>query len=121
MSTSALCVGGNSPASGITESWNGSAWAETGDLNTARQYLGASGTTSAALAFGGGPPNLAVNEDWNGSTWSEVGDLNTTRFQLAGAGSYTSALAFGGANDTALTAATEEWSGSSNLTKVLTD
>ena len=39
---------------------------------------------------------------------------------MAGAGTNTAALAFGG-NTGSVTAATEEWSGSSTTTKVLTD
>jgi hypothetical protein len=121
--TAALCAGGydfNPNITTKTELWNGSSWTEVGDLNTARYGLAASGTTTGALVFGGGPGTKAVTEDWNGASWSEVADLNVARVSLAGAGTLTSALAFGGYT-TAATASTEEWSGSSIASKVLTD
>ena len=40
--------------------WNGSAWTETGDLNTARNDLGGSGTSTAALGFGGTGPGTTT-------------------------------------------------------------
>ena len=113
---------GGLPATANTESWNGSAWSELNNLNTARYATGAAGTPSHGLAFGGSPasPN-AITEDWNGASWVEVADLNTARDPYGGgAGSATAAVAFGGWI-TAATAATEEWSGSSSTTKVLTD
>jgi hypothetical protein len=91
------------------KSWNGSAWTEVADLNTARSRLGAAGTQPAALVFGGGTPGVtAVTEQWNGTSWTEVADLATARFELSGRGTTSNALAFGGATPTA-TAATEEW------------
>ena len=64
----------------------------------------------------------ALTEDWNGASWSEVADLTTARANLAAASqSTTSSVTFGGNNPSPVTAATEEWSGSSSLTKVLTD
>ena len=47
-------------------------------------------------------------------SWVEVADLNTGRDNLPGAGTTSAALAFGGQTSApALSAATEEWSGSS--------
>ena len=41
----------------ITEQYDGSAWTEVADLNTAEMGIGGAGTQTAALAFGGnGPP-----------------------------------------------------------------
>ena len=65
------------------------------------------------------PATQAVTEDWNGASGSEVADLNAGRNALAGAGTTTASLAFGGTPPAA--GATEEWSGSSNTIKVLTD
>ena len=46
--------GGNSPSQlANTETWNGSSWTETSDLNTARRQLWGAGTNTNALAFGG--------------------------------------------------------------------
>ena len=83
------------------------------------------GSSTSGLGFGGykGPPGYsAETEDWNGVSWVEVGDLNTGRSGGGSAGvtDNTSALAFGG-DTPPHTAATEEWSGSSVTTKVLTD
>ena len=42
----------------VTESWNGTCFTETGDLNTARSYLGRGGANNtSALAFSGAPSN----------------------------------------------------------------
>ena len=81
--------------------------------------MGRAGTYTAALGVGGGTPSAsALTEDWNGVSWAEVADLNTGRSGLGGSGSTTAALAFAGSGPSA---ATEEWSGSSNTIKVLTD
>ena len=66
----------------------------------------------------------AITEDWNGASWSEVADLNQARAmqaQNAKSGTVSNGLVFGGNNPPPHTAATEEWSGSSIATKVLTD
>ena len=120
----ALLVGGYTTASPTirvanTESWNGSAWTEVNDLNSARYLLKSSGTYTAALAYGGNtpPPTVtAVTESWNGSSWTEVNDLNTARQSLGGVGPYTSAIAFGGTTPTKV-AVTEQWDGT-NWTEV---
>ena len=84
--------------------------------------MAGAGTTSATIVFGGNTSTIVTNtEDWNGSTWAEVADLSTGRVGLGGSGTTAAGLAFGGEDATAVTTATEEWSGSSNLTKVLTD
>ena len=69
--------------------------------------------------MGGKSPTITNVEDWNGASWSEVADINTSRRSLGGAGTTTAGLAFGGTPP--VTGATEEWSGSSITTKVLTD
>ena len=48
-----------------TELWNGSSWAETTDLSTARRNLAGTGTQASALAFGGSP-DTASTEEWTG-------------------------------------------------------
>ena len=85
-------------------------WRTGGNLNTARQSLGNTGTQTSSLSIGGdqnGTPT-AQTESWDGSSWTEVGDLNTARNSLAGSGvSNTSALAFGGGR----AAINESWNG----------
>ena len=96
----------------VTESWNGSAWTEVNDLNTARVALAGSGSSTAALAIGGQePPDSAKVEIWDGSSWTETGDLNTARRFLGGSGTTISSLAFGGSSPNK--ANTESWDGSS--------
>jgi hypothetical protein len=111
--TSGLVYGGYDTANrAFTESWNGSAWTEVADLNTAiRQNAGAGADNTSALNFGGGPPAVANTELWNGLAWTDVADLNTARNGLRGAGIATAALAFGGETPP-LTAITESWNGS---------
>ena len=170
--TAGLVFGGQGPPPAmqtVTERWNGTSYAETGDLNTGRYLLAGSGTTTAGLAFGGDldPGFSAKNEFFNGTSWTEVNDLNTARATLSGFGTSTSALAcggggpdkantetwnggawtetsdlntagrrgnqnahsgttsngliFGGNNPPPVSNVTEEWAGTSSLTKVLTD
>jgi hypothetical protein len=97
------------------ESYDGTSYTETTEVNTARRSVGSSGESStAALLFGGyaSPNYLAITEIWNGSSWTEVGDLNTNR-QTRGTGTSTAALAFGGDNPSpGVLAVTESWNGS---------
>ena len=106
----------------LNEIWNGSGWTESGDLNTGRGGVGGTNTAyDDVLCFAGTGPS-AKNENWNGASWSEIGDLNTGRFTVGGTGSPTAGLCFGGRTPgTPHSAVTEEWSGSSITTKVLTD
>ena len=105
---------------GKTETWNGTNWTETTDLNTARVSLAGSGTNTAALAFGGAPnPNGALTEQWNGSNWTEVNDLNAARDVLGGVGTTAASLAFGGTPPVG--GQTEEWNIPSTVVKTLTD
>jgi hypothetical protein len=121
--TSALGAGGNSPETGLTESYNGTSWTEVADLNTARRALaGAGADNTSALVFGGFSPaspsgvgSWGVTESWNGTSWTEVSDLNQVRNDLAGVGINTAALAVGGlvGGVPAGNANTESWNGSS--------
>ena len=101
---------------GFTSNPAGS-WASGGDLNTAKNYLGATktGSQTASLVFGGTPPTngLTENESYNGSAWTELADLNTGRYAPGGAGSTTAALAFGGETSPGKKDETETWNGSS--------
>ena len=112
-STAAFAIGGYSTANLATvEQWNGSAWTETTDINTARRSLGGSsgaGTVTATLIFGGyaSPAQVANTESWDGSAWTEVADMAAARSDFAGTGTTTSALASGGEPNYG---ATEQWS-----------
>ena len=122
--TAGLAFGGDTDPGrkALTESWNGSAWTEVNDLNTAREQMAGFGTSTSSLASGGSaPPRTAVTELWNGVAWSETSDLSTARNNLAraSAGTTTNGLVFAG--DTgSLSAATEEWSSSSQVIDTIT-
>ena len=113
--TAAVITGGNTPsATANTELWNGSAWTEVNDLNTARDLLAGSGSSSTnSLAFGGLSTALANTESWNGTVWTEVNDMGTGRRELGGSsnGSNQSGLAFSGCTSPgSVQTASEEWS-----------
>jgi hypothetical protein len=90
-------------------------------MGTARYSLGGSGLQTAALAFGGSPGGLTNTEEYDGTSWTTTTSMATGRSGLGSANSSpsTAALAFGG-NTTAVTAATEEFTGAFNATRTLT-
>jgi len=99
--TAGLAFGGEPPGGGgspraFTETWNGSAWTEVGDLNVGREAIHGAGTQPAAIAAGGAP-TPADTELWNGVSWTEVADMNSGRHSgtMAGA-TNTAALYMGG-------------------------
>ena len=105
---SALMVGGEpSPNGALTEVYDGSTWAEKGDLNTARNQLAGAGTVTAFLAVGGNTG--ADAEEFNGTGWTVKSDMNTGRGFLCASGTSTLTLAFAGDPDVAKT---ESWNGS---------
>ena len=123
-----MIIGGNSPAPNIgeqTETYNGTAWSEAGDLNGGRGLMGTSvgGSPTAALIFGGDgrpatPPQpqvSALTEEYNGTAWTEKADLNTALRNVSGAGTSTAALSIGGQINpsTIPTGVTETWDGTS--------
>ncbi len=83
-------------------------WSAGGNLNTARSYLGGTGTKAAALAVGGGS-SCTHTEEYNGTSWSEVNNLNAGRGMLVGTGTTEAAVFYGGGPSK--TDATEEWNG----------
>jgi len=101
-----------------SETWDGTNWTETSEINTGRNGGAQSGNSNtSAIYFAGeipGTGNQTKAEQWDGSSWTEVGDLNTATQRLAGAGpgnASNSALAIGGGPPN--TAKTEFWNGSS--------
>ena len=97
-STAGLAFGGAPGAKNETETWNGSAWTETANLNTARYALAGDGTSTAALGAGGhnGTAVQALAETWNGTGWTEGVDMSTARVEIQGAGTTTATVVFGG-------------------------
>ena len=115
--SAALIIGGRLATTtyvGNTELYNGSSWTELNDLNTSRDQLASSGTSTSAIAAGGYNDNaLASSESWNGTSWTNTPSLNQARYEPGAAGeSNTSALRFGGVNGP-YRAETESWNGSS--------
>ena len=100
--TAGLVAGGATPSNtGITESYNGSAWTEVADLNTARNSSsqGTAATQTATIVWGGYPSYpgsyRTETELWNGSSWTEVNDLSYGQSNGGAGGTSTSAI-FGG-------------------------
>jgi hypothetical protein len=125
--TAAIAAGGVLPPNGVSnsvESWNGTAWTEVAEINTARYIANFQfGTTTNGIVAGGattgpGTPTIAVVEEWNGSGWTEVGDLNKAKTDGGASGTYTAGVIFGGftmpgAPPTyAILSETETWNGS---------
>ena len=109
--TAGLFFGGEDPLRALTESWDGTAWTEVGDMNTARQSSGmGAGIQTAAMAIGGevSPGFTANTETFNGSSWTEVANLGTARGYHGCGGSQVLAISTGGRTPT-FVANTEEW------------
>ena len=110
-------LAGASPTSqSACESYNGTAWTEVSNLNTAGfTRAGSIESSTAALAMGGWSPALPGALDntelWNGSSWTETADLSTARGYGSGAGTSTAGITFGGYTNTPI-ATTEEFTAS---------
>ena len=117
----ALVSGGQAPApqggkTDITETYNGSAWTEVGDLLAVHTGAMGAGTQTAAFCAGGFQPgDIANMEIWDGTSWTEVNNINTARRFGGGAGTTTSGLVFSGGATTGPTTPhndlTESWDG----------
>ena len=115
--TSNLAFGGDSPNNDYVEEYNGTAWAETTDMNTGKTYgFGCGANAEAAMSSGGytnpSGPWFTVTETWNGSSWTEVNDMNTARGDGGMFGVVPGSIAAGGYSGT-LNTAVENWDGSS--------
>ena len=120
--TSMLIFGGNTGSpeliTGNTESYNGSAWTETGHtMNTPRRECGGIGDSQTAALIGGGysaPAGgvVANCETYNGSTWTEVNNILAAKsgVKTAHAGTSTAGLFYGGGPSTA---SNQSWDGTS--------
>ena len=96
--TSGIVFGGTDPSnSGVStesDSYDGTNWTETAEINTGRKQLGGAGSSStAALAFSGNPGPGVLTELWNGSAWTEVNDLNAQKQAPSYFGTSTAAIA----------------------------
>ena len=124
--TNAIVFGGDTPNSTANaETFDGTAWTEVANLNTARGMgAGAGALSTAAIMIGGvvtpGATHKSIVEQWNGSSWTEVADLSATR-RYGGAGNVSvAAVTMGGLNSSNSELATsEEWE-IPGVTKTLT-
>ena len=115
--TAALCVGGKQTWPGTStfdnvEEYNGSAWTEKNDLNTARGGMqnGGAGTSTAAMVGGGETPTKVANvEVWDGTSWTESSDIPAAVTRTGGIGSSTAANISGGSNPSTQVSATSDW------------
>jgi len=100
---------------GHAETWNGTSWSDTSELNTTK-YSRASTLTSgpAALVFGGTNPGVTANtESFDGTSWTEVNNLNATKYAGSGVGSPTAGMSIGGYEPGGYTVNVESWNGTS--------
>jgi len=115
LQTAALSAFGGYPTHiANTELYNGTAWTEVNNGNTARRNLGSFGVQGSGLAFSGGPPfgSTRLTESWNGTSWTEVSDLPAGVYDNRGIGtSSSSGLSIGG--DPGQVSTVNEWNGSS--------
>ena len=98
--TSALAVG-SSPASNLTEEYDGSSWTVQNVAPASLYGRGGAGTQTAALTFGGNPnPSVVTTTaEYDGANWTTGGVLNTGRgYGPIGAGTQTAGMAIGGWN-----------------------
>ena len=115
--TASVCFGGISPArKAQTETYNGTAWTEVNDMNSARSMASSGQSQTAALGFAGNvsdpSPKCALTELWDGSSWTEVADLNIARNNTGGFGTSTAGLCVAGGVPAPI-ANVEEWNGTS--------
>jgi hypothetical protein len=112
--TAAIASGGHTRSRTIAvESWNGSAWTEVNDLNTARGNHGTCGVQTAGLA-NGADASSGETESWDGTSWTIITSYNT--FREAGrmhGTSNTSALNTAGTNEGLEVTNVEYWDGTS--------
>jgi len=111
--TSGLVATGSSDPGAVAnvESWNGTSWTETTDVNTARVVAMGLGTSSGDGLVIGGSPDRAIVEQYDGSSWTEITDINTGREHGASSGTATLGIIFAGYDPDGKTE-TEFWNGS---------
>ena len=100
------------PNTARCEQYNGTAWSEVADLNTARSSMGHFGTSTASIAVRG---SSNPTESWDGSSWTNISaPVNVFNGGNHGAGTQTSGLVFGPRTNNN----TEEWNGTTWFSNV---
>jgi len=105
-STSGIAAGGFTPSrSSKTEEYavsintiTAAAWANGGNMNTARRAMvGGAGTSTAGMVAGGyTTTNSNATEEYDGSAWANGGNLPVALYYITVAGTQTAGLAVGG-------------------------
>jgi hypothetical protein len=91
--------GGTNGTTGNTQSFNGSAWTELGNLVQARSEFAGAGTQTAAIIFGGVPTSYALLcETWDGTSWTEGNNITSGRDRTGGYGITTATMCVAGQN-----------------------
>jgi len=109
--TASIAATGNDPSTvNSVESWNGSAWTEIAEVNTAKFYRGNNGTQTAGLLIGGAPATTDT-EEWNGSAWTETANYPASLYGIIQLGTQTAAFCIGGGDP--YVTATNTYDGSS--------
>jgi len=104
--------------SGVSESFDGTTWADVASLNTSRSGAAQhNGTLTASFCIGGGTPTIVgVVEEFNGTGWTETTAINTPRKGVMGSGTTALALIYAGevpSNSPIASILTESWNGTS--------
>ena len=79
----------------LTEEYNGTGWASSGNMNTSRSQFNGFGTQTTAVGAGGyinGTGDTALVEEYNGSSWAEVTNIPAARRGQAGFGTLTAGV-----------------------------
>ena len=61
----------------VTEEYNGSGWASSGNYVAPRHHFAGAGTQTAGLAFGGNPGYVTASAEYDGSTWTSANALTS--------------------------------------------
>ena len=77
------------------EVWNGTNWADDGQVPVSVRRGAAAGSTESAIVFGTNF-NKTETYEWNGSSWSEGGTNHQSRQDVGGGGTQNDAISFGG-------------------------
>ena len=96
-----------------TETWDGTNWTETNDMNQGRTqaYPSIAGTSTAMIIASGNPGDMTHAETWDGTFWAATTSVNTGKHGGGAAGTQTSMITFGGYPPTTPNN-TESWDGS---------
>ena len=110
--SAAAVAGGNHPALGTTEEYDGSSWSAGGATNTDAHGTAQGGLQAAGIKAGGYTSDTTAGaETYDGSTWTAITNLPAVRYEPGGLGTQTAFAVFAGGGTP--TDTTYIWNGSS--------